>query len=162
MTDPILVWGPPTWNFLHAIALTYPQKADIVKRDAMILMLKSLEGVIPCKECRDHYADWFAREESRKVAFNGRESLFDALVDLHNSVNKMNNKPTIDHEKAHVIHGQFAAAGSVCPSSNKNSTDAPMIDRRFFVVAIVVCVVIGIIAHRRRLAKASTSETRVA
>ena len=166
MTDPNSAWGPKTWNFLHAIALTYPQKADKGKQDAMIAMLRSLEGVIPCATCREHYKEWFSQTESTKTAFDGQENLFNALVDFHNAVNIRKTKPpttalTLTYKKAHDIHGQFPPANSVCPSNkNNDESNISILDRRFLLIAIALCVVIGIITHRHRIANKQAKETQ--
>jgi hypothetical protein len=155
MTDPNSAWGPKTWNFLHAIALTYPPKADKTKQDAMKSMLESLQGVIPCDICRTHYTEWYNQEKTNPTTFDGQENLFDALVKFHNTVNisKPNQTREITSKQAHDIHGQFPPSGSVCPSTKKTSESTLFIlDRRFLILAIVVCVVIGIITHRRRMA----------
>ena len=145
-------WGPKTWNFLHAIALTYPLKAEAAKKDSMIQMLSSLKGLIPCDKCVSHYTDWFNTTRTSDKAFEGRESLFNALVELHNKVNETNGKGRVSEIQAHRIHGNFPPSGSVCPSSASNIhlVDSSMYERRFFFIAIVVCVVVGILAHRRR------------
>ena len=155
MADPNIAWGKKTWDFLHAISLTYPPNADACMRTAMISMLKSLEGVIPCPKCRVHYGEWVVRTtvtDSTQAAFMGQENLFNALVDLHNEVNALKSTGSppspVSYVAAHSIHGQFAPTGSVCPSSTSTSAlDASM--RRLIGIAIVACVVACLIARRR-------------
>lgn len=130
------LWGPPTWNFLHTIALTYPGKAGVSDIQNMASMLHSLTAVIPCPRCREHYSLWVKNVNGH---LGGRDDLFNALNHFHNEVNTRTHKPTLTIEQAHAIHGNFAS-GSVCPSSNTESA----MQYRIVVFAVVICLIIGI------------------
>ena len=137
------IWGPPTWKFLHTIALVYPGKAEAADMENMSKMLNSLAAVIPCNKCRDHYSGWLKTMDPHVLS--GREDLFDELVRLHNLVNKIDHKPLLSLEDAHRIHGQFAS-GSVCPSSHDKSES---LQYRVLMVSVVICLVIGIVSSMR-------------
>ena len=57
-------WGPPFWYVLHTSAEQLGKsKLAIVQTDEVnrwILLLKSVEGALPCAMCRDHYRRWLA------------------------------------------------------------------------------------------------------
>lgn len=154
-------WGPRTWNFLHTIALNY--EATEAKKKAMCSLLESLVCVIPCADCRNHYGLWFAKinenKDTETSIFNGPQSLFNSLVDLHNDVNKRQNKASITTERAHEIHGAFVVSGSACPSSKSTSGSSSTGDRLVVVMSIVVCVLLGVLT-RRQIAYARAREMR--
>ena len=54
-------WGPALWSAMHSLAFAYPvaSEVDCEKRDGMYMFLTSLTKIIPCKECRDHYNEWY-------------------------------------------------------------------------------------------------------
>lgn len=57
-------WGPPFWYVLHTSAEQLGKsKLAIVQTDEVnrwILLLKSVEGALPCDMCRKHYKAWLA------------------------------------------------------------------------------------------------------
>ena len=48
-------WGPSGWHFIHSIAYAYNPINNKIKRDYLEYFIK-LGDVIPCDECREHYA----------------------------------------------------------------------------------------------------------
>lgn len=89
-------WGPVFWSVLHTAAeqLGKP-RAPINQTDEVntwILLLKSVEGAMPCQMCREHYHSWLAKRPV--AAFTGlrglplREAARKWLYELHEDVNK--------------------------------------------------------------------------
>jgi len=138
-------WGPKTWDFLHTIALAYPAVASESTKDAMFSMLQALGVLIPCEKCRVHYKEWLTITVStpKAVALRGRDSVFGALVDLHNSVNARIGKPHVSMEAAYKVHGRVS--GSVCPAPTKSS----VFEHRAIVMLVAVCILLALIRSRR-------------
>lgn len=138
-------WGPKTWNFLHTISLSYPAVASESTKEAMFSMLQSLGVLIPCDKCRVHYKEWLNSTVStpKAVALRGRDSVFGALVDLHNSVNMRIGKPQMSMETAHKIHGNVK--GSVCPAPARSS----VFEHRAILMLIAVCILLALMRSRR-------------
>jgi hypothetical protein len=55
-------WGPPFWFVLHTSAeqlgKPHPKIIEVDELNRWILLLKSVEGALPCAMCRDHYHKW--------------------------------------------------------------------------------------------------------
>ena len=55
------VWGPPTWFFLHSMAMSYPKRINENnpehrrKKNAMFAFLSNLGEVLPCGLCGSSY-----------------------------------------------------------------------------------------------------------
>lgn len=65
------VWGPPTWRFLYAVALAYPNSPTIDEMNAARNMLMSLAHLLPCAACRVNY--------NTKLGQWAREDIEDAV-----------------------------------------------------------------------------------
>lgn len=96
------MWGPPTWNSLHAITFGYPDnpsKEDMINYRTYFTMVAY---VLPCKSCRESYAD-FIRNGDTQInddIFKNRKSLTLWLYKLHNAVNKkLNVSYNLTYEK---------------------------------------------------------------
>jgi len=82
---PPSVWGPPLWNVLHRIGL--PCKIPSLRNDSEregIWLIRHLETVLPCKECRDHLIEF---KKSNPIP-KSYDTLGEWICALHNSVNK--------------------------------------------------------------------------
>lgn len=92
-------WGPCAWDFIHSIALNYPEDPTVIDRIAVKNFFLSLHPVLPCTECSDNfgkklmYVDW-------DVVLRNKKSLFSWTVDIHNDVNRENGKPQVSYADA--------------------------------------------------------------
>ncbi len=89
-------WGPLFWAVLHTAAeqLGKP-RAPINQTDEVntwMLLLKSVEGAMPCQMCRDHYHTWLGSHPvSAFTSLRGqtlREAARKWLYELHEDVNR--------------------------------------------------------------------------
>lgn len=92
------VWGPPAWLFLHSITFNYPDKPSQNDKKYYSIFFDSLKNVIPCPICRKHYSDNLIKIPIR---LDSRDELIRWLIDIHNSVNKSNHKPTLSYESVY-------------------------------------------------------------
>ena len=98
------VWGPHLWLFLHVMSLTYAKnRLHPTKKEKahMFQFLYHLQFTLPCASCRTNYAKYFERHPPR---LGTRRELFEWLVDLHNSVNRKNNKPLFTYKEAETLY----------------------------------------------------------
>jgi hypothetical protein len=98
------VWGPHLWQYLHYSALNYNPRTE---EDALQMKewLKCLAITIPCKNCSNHYAAYinkFSDKELYDICCS-KDDLFNLLVDIHNAVNKRNNKKAMSYTEAREI-----------------------------------------------------------
>ena len=79
-------WGPSAWLFLHCITLNYNTKS----KKEYFMFFKSLQYVLPCRVCRDHYKN-IINSTGKKThlsiqKFESRETLSYWLFCVHNKV----------------------------------------------------------------------------
>lgn len=98
-------WGPHLWYYLHTCAANYPKNPSREQRRGMKNWLQNLKWTIPCKMCSDHYGSYIFKNQNRldEICQN-RENLFAFFVDIHNKVNRRNNKPEMSLEDAKKLY----------------------------------------------------------
>ncbi len=94
------VWGPIFWNAMHIVTLGYPHLPTTQEKSAVVAYFNSLQYVIPCPVCRDHYSHFL---KETPVPADSRDELIEWLFELHNKVNGQLGKPTISWE-AFIAH----------------------------------------------------------
>lgn len=92
------LWGSQAWHFIHSVAITFPANPTETDKENYLQFFKSLENVLPCPFCAEHYKENMAKIPPR---FDNSKELFEWSVDMHNEVNKANNKPVLTYEEAY-------------------------------------------------------------
>lgn len=92
-------WGQEGWHFIHTIALTYPTEPTETDKKNYLDFFKSLENVLPCNFCADHFKENMVKIPPR---LDNTTELFNWSVDMHNEVNIINNKPTLTYNEAYT------------------------------------------------------------
>ena len=93
-----MIWGPCGWIFLHSISYSYPIEPTEIHKQQYYNFLDNLKYVLPCEMCRKHYTTYFSEN---KPKLNSRDEFVEWLIDLHNDVNKRNNKKIYTYEEIH-------------------------------------------------------------
>lgn len=116
------VWGPPTWFFLHSMALARPKKiSEQQQRHIQQFLAEDLSWLLPCPSCGENLRRRLPSMPSAKdVVHQGRDALVHWLVALHNSVNKDLNKTQVSFQRAIEIHADTFETG-VAPCMRQNS-----------------------------------------
>ena len=95
------IWGPACWTTMHAFACSVEE--DSV--EDFKAFLKSAMKLIPCLECRNHYADYIKKCDPEIYVID-MESASRFVFDLHNYVNarlkKISAKTRILEERWNV------------------------------------------------------------
>ncbi len=93
-------FGPSLWQGMHYITLGYPEnptKDQMQKYQAFFLLLKD---VLPCSVCANHYRENLNKMPLTTYVLEDRERFIKWLIDFHNVVNEMKNKPIIPYDEA--------------------------------------------------------------
>jgi hypothetical protein len=90
-------WGKQGWHFIHTITLGYPIEPTDADKQNYLTFLKSLEIVLPCPFCAEHFKQNMIKIPPR---LDNSIEFFNWSVDMHNEVNKMNGKPILTYEQA--------------------------------------------------------------
>lgn len=85
------IWGPPAWNFLHLLSLSYPIEPTYEEKTNFKNFIYSLQKILPCDTCSNNFLNKINNSNLDKV-LESRDTLFEWFVDIHNIVNKENNK----------------------------------------------------------------------
>ena len=98
------IWGPQAWTFLHTITFNYPE--DPSKRDKQnyFNFFNSLKHVLPCEKCKKHYEE---NSTDLRNSLDTREDLVKWLIDIHNDVNKKNDKKIYTYSEVHNEYQQL-------------------------------------------------------
>ena len=106
-------WGQRLWAFLHACSFNYPDAKECSPQHkaAVTALLTSLKTLIPCDDCRSHYASYVAAHPPR---VDGSGELSRWMVDFHNAVNRRLGKPHVSYAIAQKMY-QVGECGGGCP-----------------------------------------------
>lgn len=100
-------WAHPLWDLIHFLALRYEAVEEQYK-DAYyqnyIQMALSLRALIPCNECREHYAENLKTYNIMGSKY--KNDLFQWSYDVHKSVTTRNGKSTqnVSVYRTHYAH----------------------------------------------------------
>jgi hypothetical protein len=104
------VWGPPMWFTIHIIALGYSSKPTYGDKKAAKEFFESLQFLIPCPQCREHYKEHLSKYPIIPH-LDRKEDLFKYTVMLHNEVNKSLGKPTMLESEVVYFYRRIGARG---------------------------------------------------
>ena len=97
------VWGPPTWFFLHSMAMSYPKKINeknpehLRTKNSMFSVLSNLGDILPCPLCGNSYNNYIRRPElSIWDHLDTRGNLIEFIYKIHNKVNEKLGVPKCD------------------------------------------------------------------
>jgi hypothetical protein len=123
------LWGPSGWLFLHCVTFGYPYKIDptnpehIEKQNDYYRFFYYLGKVLPCKYCRNSYADFFT-ENSPMRHLGTREDLSKWLYDVHNLVNDKLGVPACERPSFDEIKARYESFRAACkPLTEKEKND---------------------------------------
>ena len=104
------IWGPPTWLFLHTVTFNYPTNPTKEDKENYYKFFDSLKHTIPCPICKNHYIE---NINNNPIQLNNKDELIEWLFDIHNSVNKINNKKVYTHEELYDIYYEMFKSKSL-------------------------------------------------
>ena len=111
------IWGPSAWRFLHTVTFLYPENPTVADKQNYFIFFKSLKKVLPCPNCQEHYSINF---EKFPIRLEKRDDLIEWLIDIHNEVNKMNQKREYSYEEVYDIYNKMYEDGKEKGGNNMN------------------------------------------
>lgn len=92
-------WGESLWNVFYAVAFNYPESnaSTADRRDAMAFY-NSMRSLIPCVECRQHYALTLRKYPITMEVAKDRAALTKWVNTVHNETNQHLGKPAVSLE----------------------------------------------------------------
>lgn len=98
------LWGPKMWYSLHTITFYYPDNPTIEEKNNFFNFFYSLQYVIPCTKCRNHYKELLLK---KPINVNSKTELSKWLIDIHNEVNVSLNKNTKTYDEVYNEFNNF-------------------------------------------------------
>ena len=86
------IWGPSLWHVLHTISFNYPVNPTSADKKNYKQFILSLRDVLPCRACRENFADNIKQIPLKSDVFKNRKNFSKWVFKLHNHVNKMTGK----------------------------------------------------------------------
>ncbi len=94
------VWGKHVWKAPHYITLGYPDHPTAEQKEKYKAFFILLKDTLPCSVCAEHYGENLKKMPITDSVLESRESLVKWLIDFHNVVNEMKNKPIVKYVDA--------------------------------------------------------------
>lgn len=123
------LWGPSGWLFLHCVTFGYPFKIDplnqehLEKQNDYYQFFYYLGKVLPCKYCRNSYADFFSNN-SPLNHLSSRKDLAKWFYDVHNLVNDKLGVPQCERPSFEEIEERYQSFRAACkPLTTKERED---------------------------------------
>jgi len=130
-------WGPHMWNLLHTITINYPANPTLIDIQNHQMFLESIKYIIPCEMCRKHHTITISKFPPK---LDSRMEFIKWMIDLHNVVNKQNNKQVYSHDEAMVlINDNISKSHQIITESSFNYLKYVVVILILFV--IVICFV---------------------
>lgn len=118
------VWGPHGWKFLHFIALAYSNNPSEIDKQNYKIFFDSIGNILPCSLCSTHYKENLKNHPLTDEVLANRRNLLYWTIDMHNEVNKLNNKPEVDYITAiELIKNNFKESFENTISGHNNESD---------------------------------------
>ena len=136
------IWGPHAWIFLHSITVTYPENPTEEDKIKYKNFFNSLHEVLPCPGCAHNYQIHLKKYPLNDKILSNRKKLIIWLIDIHNEVNKINKKKTINYnEFVNIFNNKYV-------SKNSNNITNKII---FIIPIIFVLFLLSIMLKNRKI-----------
>ena len=132
------VWGPHLWFVMHTMSFNYPKEPTPNDKQNYYNFFYNLTTILPCNDCRKHFIDFFKQNPIQNYLIN-RDKLIEWVMNAHNNVNKMNNKPqwTLDQVLKHYQ-----------PIFLKSTPFYKKIDFKIFIIFLLILIIIYLMTKK--------------
>ena len=102
----IKFWGL-YWASLHYLSYIYPDNPSNEQKEQIYKLIEKMRnnGIL-CTRCRNHFNLW-CNDNDIKLHYNNKNNLIDYFINLHNDVNKRNNKKLFSRNEVDLIYNNF-------------------------------------------------------
>ncbi len=131
------VWGPSGWLFLHTITLNYPNNPTMYDKQYYKNFFMSLQSVLPCDWCSKNYKIHMNKYPIDNY-LNSKKDLVTWLIIIHNEVNKIFKKKTLNYNEVIEIYKNLYNN----KSKNTFSLNWYIIIGICITIFIIICIII--------------------
>ena len=138
------IWGRHGWIFMHAITLTYPDVPKNKEKNDMKTFFLSMGKVLPCMKCRNNFKDHLIKYPLDDEVLMSRDNLVKWLINIHNEVNIINNKPTM---KYNDVIKEFIDRKHDSNNEDEQIANTKLIITKMLFVVSIVLIIISILVY---------------
>lgn len=126
------IWGPHAWIFLHTITLNYPNNPTIQDKQNYKNFFINLHHILPCEWCAKNYLIHLQKYPIDNY-LNTKKNLTQWLINIHNEINKLFNKKTINYSEFINIYKKLY-------NKNKNLYTFTFYNIIIFILIIIIII----------------------
>lgn len=126
------IWGPPAWEYLHAVTFGYPIHPTQGHKDQYLEFFKNVGNTLPCGHCRDSYKEFILSGITilDMDAMKSRDTLTKWLYLIHQQVNnKLGISYGVTFENIREKYESFRASCSKSKKVNAKGCVMPLDDK---------------------------------
>ncbi len=127
------IWGPFGWKFMHYITFTYPTYPTEEEKDNYKTFFLSMSKVLPCLKCRMNFKNHLVKYPLDDETLKTKKNLIEWLVNIHNEVNIMNNKPIMTPNEVMIMYLSN-------PKSILDKLYSTILKNVLFIVVIIIII----------------------
>lgn len=128
------IWGPTTWTLLHCITLEYPDNPTKEDKENIKNFINCLGLVLPCEKCKMNFKSHLEELPLTDEVLRSKKNFVKWMIDVHNSVNKMNGKKELSYHDA---------LKNILISCNKNNTFD--IKNILIIIMVIIIMILSIL-----------------
>lgn len=93
-------FGPVAWQFLHYVSINYPDYPTLQDKINYKNFMISIQNILPCNVCAVNYKKHLEELPLTDEILSSRDLFIRWVIDMHNIVNKIKNKPILSYDEA--------------------------------------------------------------
>jgi len=129
------IWGPSMWRVLHSLSFSISDSSREKDRKNFIEFLQSLRTLLPCADCRLHFAEYLDEHNPTKA-----DNLAVWTFDFHNAVNERLGKPQFSFEDVSKVYESSNAHCDMNCSGLRKTRQETMDFGMLALLIVILCV----------------------
>jgi len=136
-------WADALWRSMYFIARVYPDQPSPDEQQAMVSFMSSLQRLLPCTTCREHFARHLSELDRAKLS---RVTLYQWIFNVQNDINKRNRKHVYSWDQSvdavrKMSLGKGAHSPATCRPGDRRGSNMPI---WAIVLVVVMALAIGV------------------
>lgn len=138
-------WADAFWRTMYFVARMYPDQPSIEEQRSMVNFMTSLQQLLPCTTCREHFAVHLSELDRAKLS---RVTLYQWIFNVQNDINRRNGKHIYTWDQSvHAVKTMSLGKGAHSPSQCRPGTNpgANHVSKMpVWAIVLVVCLALAV------------------